>query len=275
MISGALLAGSGAAFQMLFRNQLAEPGIIGISSGATLGAIAGQTIGNIAGLSAITAISGINFFAFCGSILTGLLLCAISSFTETRNPVTLLLSGTALGTLFSAISSILLLSNSNQLTQIYMWLLGSFNGRGWNELYFILIPAFFSIMILLVNAGKLDLLSSGNEQAQSLGLNTKQLQSVVLIASCLAVSSVSCAGGTINFVGLIAPHITRRLFGPSRSKAGFLISFSMLFGSILVILSDTFGRTVISPGELPAGLITSFLGAPFFLFLIFSRKKEL
>lgn len=269
-IAGALLASSGAAFQMYFRNSLAEPGILGITSGATLGAVIAQ----ILGISAIFfgTISPINIFAFGGALASGLIIVFISkkqSFSV--GAATVLLCGTALGTFYSSISSILMMTKSHELNGIYSWILGSFNGRGWTEIKFIILPSLVSAVILMFSANKLDLLAGGEITAKSLGLNAEKLRTLVLTAAGLGVSAAVCAGGTINFVGLIAPHIVRRFFG-TRGKS--LISISAVFGAILVLLSDTFARTIISPAELPTGVITSLLGAPFFFSLLFIKKEK-
>lgn len=267
---GALLAASGAAFQMYFRNSLAEPGILGITSGATLGAVIAQ----ILGISAILfgTISPINVFAFIGALISGAIIALLSQKNSFKgNAITLLLCGTALGTFYASISSILMITKNRQLNGIYTWILGSFNGRGWTEVKFILIPAILSVTILYLCSNKLDLLSGGERTAQSLGLETNKLRTLILIAAGLAVSAAVCAGGTINFVGLIAPHIVRKFFG---TKGKRLIFISMIFGAILLLLSDTFSRTIISPAELPTGIVTSLLGAPFFFSLIFTGKNK-
>ena len=163
------------------------------------------------------------------------------------------------------------MTKSHELNGIYSWILGSFNGRGWTEIKFIILPSLVSAVILMFSANKLDLLAGGEITAKSLGLNAEKLRTLVLTAAGLGVSAAVCAGGTINFVGLIAPHIVRRFFG-TRGKS--LISLSAVFGAILVLLSDTFARTIISPAELPTGVITSLLGAPFFFSLLFIKKEK-
>ena len=180
----------------------------------------------------------------------------------------LLLCGTALGTLYSAISSIIILSSSKELHSIYTWILGSFNGRGWKELLFILPASIISVVIMMMISNPLDLLTCGEKTASSLGVQVDKLRILVLICGALAVSAAVCAGGTIGFVGLIAPHIVRKITGP---KSRTLIPFSMLFGAILLLLSDTLARTVIAPSELPAGIITSILGVPFFVSLCLKK----
>ena len=296
LITGILLGGSGAVFQLFFRNPLAEPGIMGISSGATLGAVTASTI-IAAGSTAVSAtasqsvatisqtatssllskgifafISPVNFCAFLGAILAGALVTTLAFTSSGKNSsIMLLLCGTALGTLYSSISSIIILSSSKELHSIYTWILGSVNGRGWKELLFISPAALISIIIMFVISQPLDLLTCGEKTASSLGVQVDKLRILVLICGALAVSASVCAGGTIGFVGLIAPHIVRKITGP---KSRPLIPFSMLFGAILLLLSDTLARTVIAPSELPAGIITSILGVPFFISLIMSPKRN-
>ena len=296
LLTGILLGGSGAVFQLFFRNPLAEPGIMGISSGATLGAVTASTI-IAAGSTAVSAtasqsvatisqtatssvlskgifafISPVNFCAFLGAILAGALVTTLAFTSSGKNSsIMLLLCGTALGTLYSSISSIIILSSSKELHSIYTWILGSFNGRGWKELLFISPVALISIIIMFVISQPLDLLTCGEKTASSLGVQVDKLRILVLICGALAVSASVCAGGTIGFVGLIAPHIVRKITGP---KSCTLIPFSMLFGAILLLLSDTLARTVIAPSELPAGIITSILGVPFFISLIMSPKRN-
>lgn len=275
LLTGALLGGTGAVFQLFFRNELAEPGIIGISSGATLGAV----IASCAGLGTLCAksslfifkyISPINLFAFAGALGAGAIITFLAFANQRgQTSIILLLCGTALGTLYSSISSIILISSNKEIRSIYSWLLGSFNGRGWNELLFILIPAAISIFIMFFIQPQLDLLGCGETTARSLGVSVNKLRVLVLLCGAFAVSAAVCAGGTISFVGLIAPHIVRRLTNP---KSKTLIPFSMIFGATLLLASDTIARVVIAPAELPAGIITSILGVPFFLSLFLKKK---
>lgn len=303
LLTGVLLGGSGAVFQLFFRNPLAEPGIMGISSGATLGAVIASGIGaavtgaagaNLAAGATVSAIanspsgspaapalanlasraasfiSPINLTAFLGAMGAGLLVTFISLGRAGKgSSVMLLLCGTALGTLYSAISSVILLSYNRELHSIYTWILGSFNGRGWKELMFISLPAAASIIIMLVIRNPLDLLAGGEASATSLGLEVNKLKTLVLVSGSLAVSAAVCAGGTINFAGLIAPHIVRKITGP---KGKTLVPFSMIFGGILLLVSDTIARVVIAPSELPAGVITSILGVPFFISLLIWKE---
>lgn len=276
LLTGILLGGSGAVFQLFFRNPLAEPGILGISSGATLGAVIATFFGLFSGLTTefilFKIISPINLFAFFGALASGIIVTALALTRYGRSSsVMLLICGTALGTLYSSLSSLLLLSGKKELHTIYTWILGSFNGRGWNELIFILIPAALSIILMFLICTPLDLLNGGEQTALSLGLNVTTLRVKVLICGALAVSASVCAGGTINFVGLIAPHIVRKFIG---SKGKILVPASMIFGAILLLLSDTGARLLIDPAEVPAGVITSILGVPFFIALCIKKGSK-
>ena len=273
--TGLLLGGSGAVFQLFFRNPLAEPGIMGISSGATLGAVIASIIPGIMGLTGKGGvgayISPVNLCAFAGALVAGLFVTSLAfSRGGKSSSVMLLLCGTALGTLYSSVSSMLLLTCNKELHSIYTWILGSFNGRGWNELLFILPPSIISIVLMFIISRPLDLLTGGEKSAAALGVEVDRLRVLVLLCGALAVSAAVCAGGTIGFVGLIAPHIVRKFLGP---RARTLVPFSMIFGAALLLLSDTFARIIIAPGELPAGIITSILGVPFFLALCLGGRK--
>lgn len=269
LIAGALLAGSGAAFQMFFRNPLAEPGIMGISSGATLGAV---TAFLLAGSSSVLGgiLSPVNGGAFLGALAAGLLVTGIAG-NKKGSTIALLLCGTALGSLYSACIAILLSLNDTQLHTMYIWMLGSFSGRGWNEVVFILLPAFISVVLLLFCTRQLDLMGGGEISAMSLGVEVKFLRMLVIVTGALASSAAVCAGGTIGFVGLVGPHITRKLFG---TRARLLLPLSMITGAILLLLSDTLCRIIMPPSEIPVGTITSLIGAPFFISLLFSKRKS-
>lgn len=267
LLSGALLAASGAVFQMFFRNPLAEPGLLGISAGATLGAVSAACLGGLSFFGGF--ISSINFFAFCGAFLSGLVLALFSSSSKRVSSVMLLLCGTALGTFYSGISSTIMLMHNKELHGIYSWLLGSFNGRGLNELKFVALPALVAFVLMALILNSLDMLNGGEENASSLGVNVKKLRLLVIASGSLAVSVAVCGGGTISFVGLIAPHIMRRIFSP---KSRILVWTSALGGAVILLLADTLARVVMRPGELPCGIITSFIGVPFFVALILKKR---
>lgn len=261
LLTGSLLSMSGAVFQMYFRNPLAEPGVMGISSGATLGAVIASCI-----------FIPVTIGAFFGALVAGLLVTfAGSGKTKFSSTIALLLCGTALGTFYSAVTSILLSINSSRLQSMYIWMMGSFSGRSWEDFIFILIPSFFSVLFMILCSGQLDLLSGGEVSAKSLGVNIKALRFYVILCGAFASCAACCAGGTIGFVGLIAPHIVRQ-FAFSRQKD--LLPLSMLMGSIITLLADLLSRVVIRPAELPVGTITALIGAPFFISILFTGRKN-
>jgi len=267
-LCGVLLAGAGTVFQGFFRNPLADSGIMGISSGATLGAVLSIFLPLAIVKSAF--INPIVIFAFIGALATAMLVYILSYRCRgMQGTIMMLLTGTALASFFSAIVSIILLIRYQELHQIYVWTLGSFNARGWNELKFIIIPSIFSLVLLFLCARSLDVLSGGEESAQSLGVDLKKTRLLTLSAGSLACACAVSAAGTIGFIGLIAPHIARRLYGAQHAR---LLPFSMLWGAILLVLSDTIARTSAAPSELPVGIVTALMRDPFFMFVIQKRR---
>lgn len=261
VMCGALLGGTGAVFQGLFRNPLADPGIMGVCSGATFGAV-------LSGLLPVTAFSFLSpttLFAFAGALLSAACVFFFSKIFHENSSVTLLLSGTAVGTFFSAIASIILLTHESDLHSFYVWTTGSFNGKGWREFYVFIIPSIISLVLLEFSARHLDVLVCGEESAQTFGLNYKVLRNYVLVSGSLAAACAVCSGGIISFVGLIAPHIVRKIYGPLHKV---LIFESMIFGALLMLAADTVARTVVAPSELPVGIITSLIGVPCFILIL-------
>lgn len=262
-LCGGLLAGSGAVFQGFFRNPLADSGIMGISSGAALGAV----------FSALLSASfATPIFAFGGALAAALIVFGASRLHGKYTGTTIIiLTGTAASAFFSALTSLLVLLKDRELYKIFVWTLGSFNGKGWNELQFILPVTIVALILLCLCPRNLDLLGGGETSAQALGLNLATTKFLVLGAGSLAAAAAVCTGGTIGFVGLIVPHLLRRLYSPRHQ---LLIPASILFGASFVILADLIARTAIPPAEIPVGLVTSLAGAPFFVFLLLAAKGE-
>ena len=261
ILCGALLGGTGAVFQGFFRNPLADSGIIGISSGATFGAV----LSGLIPLGTFALVSEISLFAFSGALLSAFFVYLISKIFRERSSVTLLLSGTAIGTFFSAVTSIIILSHEKDLHSYFAWTCGSFNAKGWNEFFVFVIPSCVALVMLELSAKHLDVLVCGEQSAKAFGLNYNFVRNWILIAGSLASACAVCEGGIISFVGLIAPHIVRKIYGP---KHKILIFESMIYGAGLMLASDTLARTVIAPSEIPVGIITSLVGVPFFLFAL-------
>lgn len=269
---GALLAGSGCVFQGFFRNPLADSGVIGISSGATLGAI----LSTYFPITFFT-IKSLNFsllplFAFVGALISVFLIYLVClKMNQGSSTINLLLVGSSLSAFFSALTSVLILIRDRELHKMYVWTLGSFNGKTYEDVFFIIVPSVLSFILLFLCCKKLDIISYGEKTAASLGLNIKSFRLLVLIAGSLASSTAVCCGGTIGFIGLVSPHIIRKIFSPNHK---ILMTYSIFLGSILLLLSDIISRTIAPPLEIPIGIITSILGSPFFIFIIFTNNKK-
>lgn len=269
-VVGAALALSGAAFQGLFRNPLADPFVIGASSGAALGAalaIALRVVVPVAGFSTVPAA------AFAGSVLSVLLVYALSTAGTGRPPtVSLLLAGTALSSLLSSVVSFIMAVRDSDLHQIFFWLLGGFGGSNWQHLVSILPYVIPGIFMLFLLARPLDILAFGEDSAQTMGVGIGLTRALAIAAASLTTAAAVAVSGIIGFVGLLAPHAARLVFGPSHRV---LMPAAALIGAALLVLADILARTVLSPVELPVGVLTSILGAPFFLFLLRSKRGVL
>lgn len=259
---GAGLASAGAAFQGLFQNPLADPFAIGASGGAALGAtlaIVLQIQWQWLGFSAVA------LCAFIGALLAVGVVYTIAEVGGQAPRTALLLAGAALSTMLSATVSLLLLMNEQPLYEVFAWLLGGLSGRSWNQLRSSLPFVVLGIAWLWLLARRIDALSCGDEVAQSLGLSLWRTRSAVIAAASITTAATVANGGIIGFVGLIAPHIARLLFGANHAR---LIPASGLVGAMLLVLADTTARTIAAPLELPVGILTAMLGGPFFLYLL-------
>jgi len=259
---GGSLGAAGAAFQGLFRNPLADPFVIGASSGAALGAsLAIITPLGLRGLG----YGPIAVAAFAGSLGAVLLVYSVAEVSGRGSVLSLLLAGAALSTMLSAVVSLLMMFSHRSLVEIFSWLLGGLSGRTWAHLRAGAIFAPLGIGVLWLMARPLDALAFGEETARSLGLNLQRARFAIVGAATLTTAAAVAVAGTIGFVGLIAPHLARRLFGSDHAR---LIPTSALLGALLLVLADDLARTVMAPTELPVGILTAILGGPFFLALL-------
>ena len=265
---GGALAVVGCTFQAIFRNSLADPHILGISSGAALGAtisiLSGVTL-NFFGLG-ITSI-----FAFIGAILAVILVYRIGTLGGKFSVGNLLLTGTAIGTMLSSMISLLMIYNKDAIEKVYLWTLGSFSAANWNKVSFLAVISLICVTILVIFARDLNVLLTGDDSAQSLGIDTVKLKKLLIFISSILVASSVSVSGTIGFVGLIIPHCMRLIVG---SDHRFLIPFSYLGGSAFLVICDTFSRTIAEPTEIPVGVITAVFGAPYFIFLLYRNAKK-
>jgi len=269
---GASLGIAGAAFQGLFRNSLADPYIIGASSGAALGAALAVTLGGGLGLGFFSVLGLPGFFAFMGSLAAVVLAFIISrSFGNTPSPATLILAGVSISAFCSALLALVLVMNDRNLVQVYYWLLGSLSGTTWPRLLSALPPMIAGSVVIFLSAKPLDILLQGDEAAESLGLDPLKTRFFLALAATLPVAAAVSVTGVIGFVGLIAPHAARFFTGPAHRR---LLPASALAGALLAVVADNLARGLIPPVELPLGVITSLGGAPFFLFLLVRRGKR-
>jgi len=266
MLVGAALAQSGAVMQGFFQNPMADPYIVGVSSGASFGA----TLGMVLHLDFwVGGFSATPIMAFAGALGTTFLVYALSLRGGRVPVVLLLLIGVAVGALAAAGTSFLMILGNEDTRLVLFWLLGSLSSRRWDHVQMIIPYFLVGVTVIWIYARDLNVLLLGEETAQQTGVDVEQVKRIILSASALLAAAAVSVSGIIGFVGLIVPHLMRVITGPDHRK---LIPLSALSGALLMILADLVARTVISPSEIPIGIITSVLGCPFFLFLIARRN---
>ncbi len=268
-IVGASLGVAGATYQGLFRNPLADPYLIGVSHGALLGAAIGFLLPiNWQGLAGDMLIP---LLAFVGATITVTIVYLIARTGKSLPVTTLILAGVALGAFLSSITSYLIItSESEKLHSIISWMLGHFSLSSWDEVLIVLPCMVIGTLIIWIYARPLNVMQLDEEQAQQLGINVEKVKIILLAAATLVTAAAVAFCGTIGFVGIIIPHAVRLIWG---ADYRFLLPFSTLTGAIFLILADTLARTVMTPEEIPVGIITAFVGAPFFLYLLHQRKR--
>lgn len=263
-LTGAALAGSGAAFQGLFRNPLADPYLIGVASGAGLGAIAIMSIPQ-AGRYLVP------LGAFLGALLTIVAVYQLARVGQIVPLTTLILAGVAIGSFTSALTSFLMLISDQMVLQAMSFLLGGSTVTGWDPLA-IALPYFsIGLTLLILSGHPLNVLQFGEEQARQLGLPVEKVKLFIIISASLTTAAAVSFSGVIGFIGLVVPHIIRILWGGDYKK---LIPLSILGGGITLLASDILARIVMAPGYLPVGIVTAMIGAPFFLWILRRAKKE-
>lgn len=265
---GAGLALAGAVFQALLRNPMADPHILGASQGASLGACLAMLTGFKLGSSTLWAVPAA---AFAGAWVTVLLVYALTQ-VEGRVPVlTLLLAGIAVGTFFSSLTAMVIFFSGEKLHGVVYWLMGSFAGRNWDYVGMIFPYMVVGSGAILSMFRELNLLVMGEETAQHLGVETEKAKKILLAAASLITAAAVSASGIIGFVGLIVPHMIRLLVG---AEHGILLPACALLGAITLIGADMVARLIMPPVELPVGAITSLLGAPFFVYLLYRHHRQ-
>jgi iron complex transport system permease protein len=266
---GAALSQAGVVFQGLFRNPLADPYLIGISSGAGLGATIAIAFGiglNFIGLGAVS------IFAFTGALLTTLFVYLLSRIGGRSSVATLILAGVALGAFMSSINTFIMLKAEDAFKTVHIvgWMMGSLALSNWAKVRILAPVIILTVFVTQIFAHRLNVLQLDEEQAQQLGIPVEQTRLILVVTASLSTAVAVSVSGVIGFVGLIVPHAVRLVWGPDHK---FLLPMSALCGGIFMVLADSLARTLLSPSELPVGVITAFCGAPFFLYLL--RRKRL
>ena len=259
---GAALATSGAVYQTVFRNPLADPYLLGAAAGAGLGATLALTGGTQSFYAALP------LFAFLGGVLAVAATFLISG-KAFADPATLLLSGIAIGSFATAVQTYLQQRNSEVLRPVYSWILGQLTVADWQVVKWASVYIIFALLILIRMSRLLDGLLLSDEEAFSLGISPNKIRIIAIGAATLATATAVSASGLIGFVGIVVPHLVRGLTKRATNRALFTVALS---GAAFLVLADLGARTLLSPAELPIGVITAFVGAPFLLFVLRAKR---
>ena len=267
-VVGMALAVAGATMQGLFRNPMADPGIIGVSAGGALGAV----------IAIATGATGLFFlalptFAFIGALAATLLVYGIAAVGGHFSMATLLLAGIAVNAFLGAIVStiIIVLPDNEALREILFWLAGGLDSRVWEHVHISAPLILGATAVILLASRDLNLLMLGDDEARAMGVRVGLTRGTLLAASALATGAAVAVSGTIAFVGLVTPHILRLVLGPDHRV---LIPLSAIAGAVFVIVADTVARTIVQPAEFRVGVLTAFVGAPFFVLLLIRNKRQ-
>lgn len=268
LLVGAMLSGAGAAYQGVFRNPLADPYLLGVAAGAGLGA----TLAIVGGVGAADGIiDPVPLAAFAGALVAvlGTYTVGVSRDRGTAAS-TLILAGVAVASFLTAVQTYVQQQNSDSIRQVYSWILGRLGTAGWDEVVLLLPYAAVTTVVLLVNRRVLDVLGVGDEEAGSLGLDAARARLVIVVAASLGTAAAVSVSGLIGFVGIIVPHAVRLLAG---SSYRVILPLSMLLGAAFLAMADLMARTAAAPAEIPIGVITAFLGAPFFVLVLRNARR--
>ena len=267
---GSTLSISGASYQGVFRNPLVDPYLLGVAAGAGLGATIVITV-NRSGSSG-WIIDPLPLAAFLGGLLAVLATYVVgSSVKNDRSSISLVLAGVAVTSLATAIQTFLLQRNSDVVRQVYSWILGRLSSATWSDVRLVIPYVLISTIALMMHRRLLDVLRVGDEEATALGVDVSRVRLIVVVAATLGTAAVVAVSGLIGFVGIIVPHAIRLVVG---SSYRIVLPMSMLFGAVFLIVADIPGRVLDNPAETPIGVVTAFLGAPFFLLILRTRQAQ-
>jgi iron complex transport system permease protein len=266
---GAALSGSGAAYQGLFRNPLADPYLIGVASGGGLGAVIAMSVRwpySTVGLLAIPV------SAFAGALLTVFIVYQMARIGRTIPVTNLILAGVAVSSFATALTSFWMINSTGEVRRALVWLLGGSTLSGWQPVLAVLPYVLIGMGTLLTLGHALNVLQFGDEQAKQLGLPTERVRRVIIVAATMTTAAAVSFAGIIGFVGLIVPHIMRLVWGGDYRR---LLPLAMLNGATLLLVADVLARVVMAPQEIPVGIITALAGGPFFLWVLRRSKQQM
>lgn len=264
---GACLSGAGVLYQALFKNALADPYILGVSSGAGLGAVLALAFGGVGALAAVLVPAS----AFVGATLTMLLVVAIASRAGRLETLSLLLAGVAVSYTLAALTSFAMVVRRETMARIVFWMMGGLQAATWQYVAVVGVMLVAGLALPLAYSRELDIILLGDERAGQLGVNVKVLERMVLASASLMVAAAVSVAGLIGFVGLMTPHMTRLVLGP---RHRLLLPASVIAGAIVMVLADLLARVVLAPIELPVGIVTALAGGPVFVWLLMRDRRR-
>lgn len=266
-IVGAMLAIAGATYQGVFRNPLADPYLLGVSSGAGLGATLAIVLGGAAAQAMVPPA------AFAGGMIAVLATYALGrSVGGGRTEVVIILAGVAVAAFASAIQTFFMQRHDDTLRQVYSWMLGRLTTSGWAEVTRVLPYVIVSVAVIFLFRRMLDVMAVGDVEAATLGISPSRVRLVLISVATLGTAAVVSVSGLIGFVGIVIPHAVRMVIGPGHR---LLLPVSLLVGAAFLVLADVVARTAMSPAELPIGVVTAAIGAPFFLFVLRRSRGQI
>ena len=268
LLVGAMLATAGGAYQGVFRNPLADPYLLGVAAGAGFGA----TVAIVSGLGdGVGIVDPIPMMAFAGALVAVVLTYLIGATGGRLDPVTsLVLAGVAVASFFTAIQTFVQQRHSETIRQVYFFVLGQLRTAGWDEVTLLAPYTGVCLVVILAVRRRMDTLGVGDEEAGALGLDVRRVRLVTVVAASLGTAAAVSVSGLIGFVGIIVPHTVRLLFG---SSYRVILPLTVLFGGAFLVAADLVARLALEPAEIPIGVVTAFLGAPFFVLILRTARS--